>query len=323
MQRAVHAAVIREELARQPHDWPYDEWVIRVWTLDTVYQLVNKSLREDIPTALATARYVNELRKAIKSHRSTTSMTVYRGMELSTAQRQLYMQGTIFLWPNFVATSKNEAEACAFGNTLFEISLPGVGTTYYAEIESYSRYPHEQEVLLYPYSGFEVVQVSNSRISLRAVDTLIIEQSSSIEQSGHHPWAGQANYQMEWKVEPAHTNQCPLCNEEIVAMFSIETHVLARHSDRFRAFGNGGVTCTRCEEHVVLSVLEHHRCPQPTPKPQTGEFGFCSEMDTPASQQQAAPPTSSCANFAPARPGMFESLVIFHLNCFSYTKCFN
>jgi hypothetical protein len=38
MQRAVHAAVIREELARQPHDWPYEEWVIRVWTLDTVLE---------------------------------------------------------------------------------------------------------------------------------------------------------------------------------------------------------------------------------------------------------------------------------------------
>lgn len=88
----------------------------------------------------------------------------------------------MFLWPTFSSTSRDKDTAKNFsGNYLFEINLsPKDGCTYYSDISKYSKYPHEKEILIYPYSGFRVKQIlSKDRIiRLECVDTLQIESYS-------------------------------------------------------------------------------------------------------------------------------------------------
>jgi len=84
-----------------------------------------------------------------------------------------------FLWPVFASSSRNENVAKVFGNLLFKIDLEGEGLTYAVDVASCSAYPGEEEVLFYPYSGFEVVEGYNpdtNMVKLRTCDTLQIEK---------------------------------------------------------------------------------------------------------------------------------------------------
>ena len=63
-------------------------------------------------------------------------------------------------------------------NTIvFEIDLAGTGTTYAVDIEADSMIPQEREVLIFPYSGFEVTSTPAQRndvktyVGLRTCDT--------------------------------------------------------------------------------------------------------------------------------------------------------
>ena len=115
--------------------------------------------------------------------------TVYRGMKLAQSEHAFYTQGKKFLWPGFTSASLDLKTAFAFGSwggqngdeVIFEIQLgKGEGTTYSREISHLSCYPSEREVLIYCYSGFEVVDRGtlngHTWITLRPFDTLWVER---------------------------------------------------------------------------------------------------------------------------------------------------
>ena len=71
--------------------------------------------------------------------------------------------------------------ASKFGNYTFEINvLENDYFSYRADISQYSKYPSEEEVLFYPYSGFRVKNIlSDARIiQLDCLDTVDVESNS-------------------------------------------------------------------------------------------------------------------------------------------------
>jgi hypothetical protein len=184
-----------QDLVRaQVYDPLHDEYtpVFRAYTLESpLYRAANGDLLRDNLANSGAASFVHALRRAIYDRcqrgDNVRSGKVWRGMELETESLQAYQIGQKFLWPNFVSTTTDESQAFP-GNVLFEIDLEGHGVTFAVDIGADSRFPGESEVLLYPYSGYEVLDrienhidctgTARTLIKLRTYDTLAIDESA-------------------------------------------------------------------------------------------------------------------------------------------------
>lgn len=156
--------------------------VLRVYTANDLYEKMNKALYTDDEAAFDEyGGLIHALRLAMKARckkHNVTKGIVYRTLNLDQAQLQQFKPGFKFLWPNFISTSRSPC--LNFGKVKVSIDLNGDGLTYALDVSEYSIYPNEQEVLIYPYSGFEVLdyqtQVDGSvLIKLRTVDTTKID----------------------------------------------------------------------------------------------------------------------------------------------------
>merc|ERR1712070_123404 len=151
--------------------------------------------------------FVHALRLAVKEEcqggNNVNHGVVYRKVTLTVPQLQQYKAvGFKFLWPNFVSTSRRN-DLVGFGDKAQKktgqtnvsvnlvIDLGGRGTTYALDISRYSQFPHEQEVLIYPFSGFEVMDYKDLggyvTIHLRTVDTVLIEPTVAPCPTGSMP----------------------------------------------------------------------------------------------------------------------------------------
>ncbi|CAF1508103.1 unnamed protein product [Didymodactylos carnosus] len=152
-----------------------------MWTKekDHYYHLINSALLEDDHQVLDdNVQFILSLQHVIKSNSHPSHTKVYRGLELDDEKvKEEYKVGTTFLWPTFTCTSKSKEQAGQFGHYLFEIDIPGEGTTYCCDISQYSDFPQEEEMLFYPYTGFRVNQILQDEklIKLTCVDTSTIE----------------------------------------------------------------------------------------------------------------------------------------------------
>merc|ERR1712070_585366 len=167
-----------------------------------LYKLVNKGLYEDDEYIMqALGGYIHALRLAMKikclnDGKNVTHGVVYRNMSLTHAQIKEYKVGFRFLWPNFVSTSWRSdlpCFECKHGQTpvTFVIDLNGLGTTFALDMRRYSCFPEEREVLIYPFSGFEVLAVQEKfgsiTIHMRTVGTAIIEPEMALCPTGSMP----------------------------------------------------------------------------------------------------------------------------------------
>ena len=64
---------------------------------------------------------------------------------------------------------------------MFCINLDGEGLTYAIDIEEFSVFPEEKEVLLYPYSGYEVISreerdEGQTLVTMRTYDTCLLDK---------------------------------------------------------------------------------------------------------------------------------------------------
>lgn len=193
----VGSGVVGWALRRKPNYFHYvrkaddksltDEQALRMYTSNTYYKSMNKSLRTDAASLSTDGERIGAVRRAIRGH--TVSGTVYRGVRLCNHQLSDYQPGFRFLWPAFTSTSWKKSKADDFGSwtsggrkVLFKINLDGQGLTYARDIAEFSVYPDEAEVVIYPYSGFEVLSRYDNGdtvfIDLCTVDTLIIEEEN-------------------------------------------------------------------------------------------------------------------------------------------------
>jgi len=158
---------------------------IQLWTNESpVYHEINKALLTDDPHLMAKhADVIYSLKVCLKEGGKQSALTVYRGLNLDDASCQdQYPVGTKFLWPTFSCSSKSASVAKGFGNWLFMIKTPGNGLSYFRDISKHSVYPSEQEVLFYPYSGFEVtaIDVKKRQISLTCLDTVAVDRYAKL-----------------------------------------------------------------------------------------------------------------------------------------------
>ena len=162
--------------------------VLRSWTSNALYQQVNKAVLQDSTSQLRRhGGYIRALRRSMRNNvdagHNVQSGIVWRSMNVDN--HAAYKVGWKFLMQSILSTSRNRSVAEMFGNTLFRIDLSGVGLTYAVDIAYASVYPDEEEVLVYPYSGFEVVgrdRMADGRwmISLRTYDTVMIDTTHGV-----------------------------------------------------------------------------------------------------------------------------------------------
>ena len=168
---------------------------LRAYSMDSIggcpgiYRRMNDALCKDGEAGLKEwwGSTIALIRRAIRENplrldRSRCMMTVWRGMSVSAELTEIYKQkGMQFLWASVVSATRSEAVARQFGNLLFRIRCNenGTGATYALDIQADSQFPDEQEVILYPYSGYEVIgfctQGGVTIVDLKTVDTLMIE----------------------------------------------------------------------------------------------------------------------------------------------------
>jgi len=168
--------------------------LIYTYTLEQpkIYGPCNKAMKED--KDLDTwGGYVYFLKKAMKDKAAGQGWykgMSYRGSSLPAENMYLYQhKGRSFMWPSFLSTSKLRTKAEPFwGTVLFEINNNGTGTTYSVDIENASYFGsnqpddyNEREVLIYPYTAFEIEDFrwSGSKlvVQVKTVDTVIYERS--------------------------------------------------------------------------------------------------------------------------------------------------
>lgn len=109
---------------------------------------------------------------------------LYRGSDLPAESLEfLKTTGNKFLNPAFMSFSKKKAvafEGVFQGNVQITLMVDeSEGTTYALDVREYSIIPEEEEILFYPYSGFEVMSHEMEgtilKVTLRPFDTLLIE----------------------------------------------------------------------------------------------------------------------------------------------------
>lgn len=179
-----------DDLADTHSDTVYytTESALWAYTGDEFYDELNYALRKDTDQLVEFKPLISALREALRNHHA--GGTVYRGVNMTHREADLYKKGFQFLWPGFTSTSRDEWIADRFGSwgegvkVIFEIKLDGKGpkgVTWSRDISEFSQYPEEEEVLIYCYSGFRVsqrwVEGDTIRVKLMTVDTLKVENS--------------------------------------------------------------------------------------------------------------------------------------------------
>jgi hypothetical protein len=133
-------------------------------------------------------RYVFFLRRAflrrIRSGMNVSSGIVHHCASCSPDVLAKLRPGFKFLWPAFLSTSKKQL--LGIGQVTFNIDLAGNGLTYAIDISDTSAHQGEGEVLIYPYSGFEVTRSETVGdqvvVSLRTCDTLYIDKGFGMDE---------------------------------------------------------------------------------------------------------------------------------------------
>lgn len=134
---------------------------IMLYTDDRFYHVLNQHWRNQKGGELL--GFSTLMHMAFKHPKYFMGDEVYRGVDLPDVNH--YQQGLIFRWPFFVSASMNRDVATAFGKTLITIEVPGSANV--KEIDQWSLFPDEAEVLFRAYETFEVLESGPSEVRLR------------------------------------------------------------------------------------------------------------------------------------------------------------
>ena len=134
---------------------------IMLYTDNRFYQILNQHWRNQKSEAFFA--FSTLMSMAFRQAKYFMEGEVYRGVDLADIDH--YRQGLIFRWPFFISASMNRDVATAFGKTLVTIEVPGWGNV--REIDRWSLFPEESEVLLRAYELFEVLESGPAEVRLR------------------------------------------------------------------------------------------------------------------------------------------------------------
>merc|ERR1712130_233588 len=169
------------------------------------YKEINQALNDDDAGQLqvyagAISNIRTEIKQLLGQKGALERRTVFRGMCVSTSALKQYYVGKMFVWAAFTSTSCDEKTAREFTKrdwekqkaqphivdihqVVFTIYINedyGNNQTYAVEVP-HSCVPGEQEVLLYPYSGFHITSIEVRQeiyyIHMKTCDTLIVERN--------------------------------------------------------------------------------------------------------------------------------------------------
>ena len=135
--------------------------VIMLYTDDRFYHILNKHWRNQKSGKLA--GFSTLMNEAYFYAGYFTKGEVYRGVDLTDVGH--YQQGLIFRWPFFVSASMKRDVAKAFGKTLVTIEVSIENNV--RQIDDWSLFPEEAEVLFPAYEVFEVLESGPGEVRLR------------------------------------------------------------------------------------------------------------------------------------------------------------
>ncbi|CAF0988053.1 unnamed protein product [Adineta steineri] len=147
------------------------KYCVRLYTKESwLYKHVNRVLREgDMSKVDSLGPFCCFVRSYLYSpqNKRLGEIVVYRVMELSAEDIEMYKKsiGEVKSWLAFSSTSRNKKAIKSFkGNTLFVIEFEGDLSQRYPgrDISDLSKYPAEEEVLLYPGADFRVENVEEN-----------------------------------------------------------------------------------------------------------------------------------------------------------------
>jgi len=154
--------------------------LVKVYTGNSVYQVVNQCLREDDEKNMRSfAGFIHELRDVFRTDDPNSILQhfqgiVYRGITVLNPKSYLgeLEKAQEFVWPAFTSTSTRKAFS---GNVRFEIKC-SLGTDSAkaeyapAKIAHLSQYPSEEEVLFPPHVKFRVVNLNGAVLQLETME---------------------------------------------------------------------------------------------------------------------------------------------------------
>jgi hypothetical protein len=150
---------------RQSSDVGYWESRLRaaimLYTDDRFYHILNKHWRNQTSGKLA--GFSTLMNEAYYYAPYFLTGEVYRGVDLTDVGH--YQKGLIFRWPFFVSASMKKDVAKAFGKTLVTIEV--VIENNVRQIDNWSLFPEEAEVLFPAYEVFEVLESGPGEVRLR------------------------------------------------------------------------------------------------------------------------------------------------------------
>ena len=140
---------------------------IHLYTRESfLYHVLNTALRDGDHSKVDT---LGPLCFLLRDHARTCKQfigTVYRGVNLPYTTIQSYREavGSWRTWPSYTSTSKNRQMAELLGNTLFIIDIVDVkhSPPRAYNVEEFSQFPSEEEVLLPAGISFQVVDVEQN-----------------------------------------------------------------------------------------------------------------------------------------------------------------
>lgn len=116
----------------------------------------------------------------LEKYRSATNQCIFRGMSVERVVQEQYRPGVRIINKTFVSTSKSRDVANMFlGKTadrvscLFIITLGESRRRTALDIQDLSTFPEEEEVLILPYTTFEVVRVEYQGTDSKEIDYVI------------------------------------------------------------------------------------------------------------------------------------------------------
>jgi hypothetical protein len=160
------------------------EDAIQWYTKDSfLYRLLNKLIRTENINALFKFKFfITDLSLELKQKWENDygpnyceSVKLYRGAELTDAERQKLKCGSLISPNGYMSTSMSFETACIYAiNTIFEIEInPLVENLIFANIAEFSEFPQEEEVLFDLGCTFRITSVNHDDQNQRLVVKMI------------------------------------------------------------------------------------------------------------------------------------------------------
>eukprot|EP01083_Nonionella_stella_P023922 66174_1 len=171
---------MKMKFGKIPKEYSIEQKCVRLWTLESpIYHELTRSLYTDDEQKIQ--KYLPIIRGINTFLVSPTKrdMITYRGSHMSNKQFSAYQVSNIYRSPSIGATTMDKKITKYFSNNIIITFRINKNCWNAASIAEYSVYPHEQEVLLPPYTAFKVLSKTKDSLEVQVLDNKSVALDTS------------------------------------------------------------------------------------------------------------------------------------------------